>query len=281
MKKVLIVPNAKKDEGLSVTKAVSEKLASMGIISYINECYRDYSVCAEYCTDVPVGTDLIVVVGGDGSVIDASRLAVANDIPLVGVNLGKVGYLSEVDPSSLDVFRKLAVGDYRVKEKMLLTVAMGDTTMPQDVHAVNDVIISHSEYLGLSDFNLQDSIGNSISFRADGIVFATPQGSTAYSLSAGGPVVAHDVDTILATPVSPHSFFNRSVLFNDAEVLTVTNTGEKKLNISLDGRMYAQLMPGAACKVMKASKKIKMLTFSKNSMFTELFTKMSITEGVK
>ena len=93
--------------------------------------------------------------------------------------------------------------------------------------------------------------------------------------------MAHDVDGILVTPVCPHSFFNRSVLFNSKELLTVSNTGAYPMNITVDGRKYAQLMPGEACRIGCAERKIKMLTFSENKMFTELFKKMSITEGLK
>ena len=280
MKRIVIVPNPQKDKDLSVTLAVAERLLKLGFEVLIDEKAGVTSLKAVDCDASDFFADLIVVVGGDGSVIDASRYAVNADIPLLGINLGRVGYLSEVDPDALEMLDRLVRGEYSVKEKMLLTVDARHS-LRGSVYAVNDVIVSHGEYLGISEFSLEDSCGNSLAYRADGVIVSTPQGSTAYSFSSGGPVLAHDVEGILVTPVCPHSFFNRSVLFNSKEVLTVSNTGSYPMNIAVDGRKYAELMPGEHCHIGKSEKRIKMLTFSENKMFTELFKKMSVTEGLK
>lgn len=279
MKKVVIIPNPQKDVGLSLTARLIFQLSSLGMEVLVDS---KLGIQADACcyAEFPSDAELIVVVGGDGSVIDASRLAIENDIPILGVNLGRVGYLSEVDPNALDTLDRLSSGEYSIKEKMLLTVDSGNVQRGT-VYAVNDVIVSHGEYLGISEFRLEDSCGNSLEYRADGVIVATPQGSTAYSFSSGGPVLAHDVEGMLVTPVCPHSFFNRSVLFNSSELLSVRNTGAYPMNIAVDGRKYAELMPGEACRISCANRRIKMLTFSENKMFTELFKKMSITEGLK
>lgn len=279
MKKVVIIPNPQKDVGLSLTAKLISQLSSLGM-EVLVDGNLGITGSARCYTDFPGDAELIVVVGGDGSVIDASRLAVENDIPILGVNLGRVGYLSEVDPNALGTLDRLSSGEYSIKEKMLLTVDTGDVRRGA-VYAVNDIIVSHGEYLGISEFRLEDSCGNSLEYRADGVIVATPQGSTAYSFSSGGPVLAHDVEGMLVTPVCPHSFFNRSVLFNSSELLSVRNTGAYPMNIAVDGRKYAELMPGVACRISCAGRRIKMLTFSENKMFTELFKKMSITEGLK
>ena len=280
MKRIVIIPNPQKDKELSVTRAVAEQLIGLGFSVFIDEKAGASGLPDVDCDAADFIADLIVVVGGDGSVIDASRYAVNADIPMLGINLGKVGYLSEVDPDALGILERLVRGEYSVKEKMLLTVEAGHS-LRGGIYAVNDVIVSHGEYLGISEFSLEDSCGNSLAYRADGVIVSTPQGSTAYSFSSGGPVLAHDVEGILVTPVCPHSFFNRSVLFNSKETLTVTNTGRYPMNIAVDGRKYAELMPGEHCRIGKADRRIKMLTFSENKMFTELFKKMSVTEGLK
>lgn len=280
MKNIVIIPNAKKDKDLSVTAKLSELLVGIGMDVYIKKEYASLCRSARGYFDFPDSCDVIIVVGGDGSVIDASGLALEHDIPLVGVNMGKVGYLSEVDPDDLSIFTRLASGEYSVKEKMLLSVSTS-SEWTHEAYAVNDVIVSHGEYLGISSFRLEDSLGNSLGYRADGVIFATPQGSTAYSFSSGGPVLAHDVESILVTPVCPHSFFNRSVLFNSGEVLTVKNTGEHTMNIAVDGRKYTELLPNGTCYIRRAECSLKTLTFSENKMFEELFKKMSVTEGLK
>ncbi len=281
MKKIAIIPNPTRDIDFEATRRVVEKLESLGICCCIEDKLRYSRINVSYYSELPSDIDLIVVVGGDGSVIQASECSVRAGVPLVGVNVGKVGYLSEVDPSNLDVFDALIRGEYWVKEKMLLTVGVPEDAEGKAIHAVNDIVVSHGGYLGLSAFKLEDGNGNSLVYRADGIVFATPQGSTAYSLSAGGPVVAHDVETMVVTPVCPHSFFNRSVLFNAAETLTVTNVGTADMKVSVDGKYYLPLGIGKSCVISRSREKLKMLTFSNNSMFTELFTKMNLAEGIK
>ena len=279
MKKIVVIPNPLKDKGLAVTKELLEKLKSLGISAYVQDKYRENEIDAHLYEEFPEDAELIAVVGGDGSIIDASKYAIERDLPIFGVNMGKVGYLSEVDPASLDILDRLVSGEYSIKEKMLLTVESED--YPMSSYAVNDIIVSHGDYLGISEFSLSDSLGNYLDYRADGVVFSTPQGSTAYSFSSGGPVLAHDVDGILVTPVCPHSFFNRSILFNANETLVVENKGIREMKVAVDGRLGFKLSSGSTCKISRSNKKIKMLTFSENNMFTELFKKMSLTEGIK
>ena len=166
---------------------------------------------------------------------------------------------------------------------MLLSVVLkktdGMTTVTR--YAVNDVVISHDSYLGIADFKIENTRGESVKYRADGIILSTPSGSTAYSLSAGGPVVSPYLDSILVTPVSPHSFFNRSILFNSKEKISVMNTGDSDLNVSIDGRRIAALSRGEECTISVADKRLKMLTFSSDNMFATLFKKMRIMEDVK
>ncbi len=282
MKNVVIIPNVSKERAPSVTGEAVKLLCEIGISSYIDRKYAD-KISAKgvnFYDDFPSDAELLIVVGGDGSVLDASPYAVKNDIPLIGINLGRVGYLSEIDPSELSLLKRLAVGDYTIQEKMLLSVRKRgkETEVSFDKYALNDVVISQHTELGVAKIKIQDSLGNTVKYRADGVLFSTPQGSTSYSLSAGGPVVAHDVDTLIMTPICPHSFFNRSVLFNSNEEITVKNLGQDPLEVSIDGRRLDELSEGESCAIKKACKKIKILTFSKNSMFANLFKKMGVLE---
>lgn len=279
MKKVVIIPNLNKDNDFEVTNRVISKLQENGIVAYIKENYNIDGTYAVGYKEFPTDAELIIVVGGDGSVIDASKYAVEFDIPILGINLGKVGYLAELDVENLNQLDLLASEDFVISEKMLLeSEKIGEGEFSR--LAVNDVVVSHDSYLGIADMKIEDSMGNCVKYRADGIILATPQGSTAYSLSGGGPVVAHDVESIVMTPVCPHSFFNRSVLFNSNDEISITNTGETELNISIDGRCVGSLSACQTCKIRKSKIKIKMLTFSKNSMFSNLFKKMRLLEDI-
>ena len=276
MKNLVVIPNLNKDAGLTVTGEVITRLSSLGFNVYVHKSVGYEKDGVNLYDELPDSIDLMVVIGGDGSVIDASGLAVQRDIPVLGVNLGRMGYLTEVELDELAILDNLASGDYSVTEKMLLTVEFPELGRVCERYAVNDVTVARDSFLHIADIKIEDSIQNAVKIRADGVILSTPQGSTAYSFSAGGPILAHDVEGILLTPVSPHSFFNRSVLFNASDVLKITNAGALPLNVSVDGRNIASLASGEYCNVKRAPKNVKILTFKKNSMFSSLFKKMRI-----
>lgn len=282
MKNIVLIPNITKDKGLSVTERVATYLSSKGAKVFIDEKYQtDFGVATRY-SGFPGAAELIIVIGGDGSVIDASVVSVELEIPVLGINLGHLGYLAEVEPYEIDILSRLFTGEYKIEEKMLLSVNVisEGKMIESDRFAVNDVIISHDTFLGISEFSLTKAEGESIKYRADGIILATPVGSTAYSLSAGGPIIGHSVDAISVTPICPHSFFNRSIVFNADEVLELKNNGLSSLNVSIDGRFFSKLKFNDECIVRSSKKRLKMLTFSENNMFSTLFGKMSRFESI-
>ena len=275
MKNLVVIPNVTKDAGLTVTHQVVKRLLDLGFCVYLHSDVK--YTCDGIVTydELPESIDMMVVIGGDGSVIDASVLAVERDIPILGVNLGRMGYLTEVEVDDIAELDKLASSEYSVIEKMLLSVELPKGKIC-DRLAVNEVTVARDSFLHIADIKIEDSINNAVKLRADGVILSTPQGSTAYSFSAGGPILAHDVEGILLTPISAHSFFNRSVLFNSSDVIKVTNVGSSPLNINVDGRSIGALLPNEFCNVRRATKNVKILTFKKNSMFSSLFKKMRI-----
>ena len=282
MKDIVLIPNPNKDIGLAVTQRLVHKLLELKCRVFIDEKLPRIDGVIPF-DDFPNEAELIVVIGGDGSVIDASHYSIENDIPIVGVNLGKMGYLTEVDPNNLDTFNRLLSGEYTVLDKMLLSVETenSDGDNSKERLAVNDVVITHSNFLGMCEFLLENRNSNGVKYRADGVIISTPEGSTAYSLSAGGPIVSHDLDAIVVTPVCPHSFFNRSIIFKQDERITVTNLGDEILKICIDGRFYKNINKGERCNVFAAKSRMKMLTFKEDNMFETLFKKMRILEDVK
>ena len=282
MKNIIIIPNGKKDADFTVTRALVKKLLSLGMTIFVDEKYSLIADGVILYNEVPVA-DLIIVVGGDGSVIEASVLAVSLDIPILGVNLGKVGYLSEIEPDNLDMLDMITAGEYKVCEKMLLSAEIvsesGKVVSPH--LAVNDIVISHDAYLGIADFVVENSTADRVKYRADSVIVATPAGSTAYSLSAGGPIVAQSVDAIMVTPVCPHSFFNRSIVFSASEVIKVRNVCAQTLKVSVDGRTFASIEEGESCVISTSDKRVKMLTFSDESTFSTLFRKIRVLEDIK
>ena len=284
MRNIAIIPNLNKDINLSVTKNLAEKLLYLGAEVYIESKYAESLSSSVISYDnFPDEVELIIVVGGDGSILDASVLAVERDIPILGVNLGKVGYLSEVEPDNLDILSGIFMNNFSIEEKMLLSVShVSDRVVHKAQRlAVNDVIVSHDTVLGIADFTLENGVGDCVKYRADGLILSTPAGSTAYSLSAGGPIVSHDIDSIVATPICPHSFFNRSIIFKATEKIKLKNISKTVLNVSIDGRYFTNISAGEECQIQMAEKKLKVLTFCENNMFSTLFKKMRILEDIK
>ena len=284
MRKIAIVPNVNKDDAFAVSKKIADIISNNGVAVYVDERYgEEYGSFATLYSDFPKDCELIIVIGGDGSVIDASVLAVKHNIPLIGVNLGNLGYLAEIETESLSTIEGIFRGEYKIEEKMLLSaekIANNGEKTVSERYAVNDVIISHESYLGVAEFKLITDDSESVKYRADGIILSTPAGSTAYSLSAGGPVVDHGINAILATPICPHSFFNRSIIFNENSGLTIKNTGKSALKASMDGRLFEIIEPGESCRIYKSDKTLKMLAFNANNMFSTLFSKMKKIENM-
>ena len=282
MKRIFIVPNPKKDKDYAITKKVANFLKEYGAEVFISNEYEDSDISfVKYRDSNIMDIELVIVIGGDGSFIDATSYAIDSDVPILGVNLGKVGYLNEVEESDLSVLKGIFENTYKIEEKILLSFTYtknGQTAVCKRL-AVNDVVISHSSYLGIADFVVYSKDGG-IRYRADGVVFSTPQGSTAYSLSAGGPVVSHDANAVIVTPIAPHSFFNRSIVFSESEEIKLKNTSSEPLNISIDGRYYDKILSNEKCLVRAAEKKLKVLTFKDNNMFSNLFSKMQILEDI-
>ena len=281
MKNIYIATNPQKDVGYSVTSEVCRLISDEGGRIYMSKIHEASGIDCTYTECAPQLSDMIIVIGGDGSFIDASTDAISLDIPIIGVNMGRVGYLNEISVDDLAALKKIFTGEYKIKNKLLLTAEIYTDEGTETVSrlAVNDVVISHSEYLGISDFVMYSNDGG-VRYRADGIVISTPAGSTAYSLSSGGPVVSHSADVMIATPIAPHSFFNRSIVFSAGETVKIKNTGSDKLNITVDGRLCANLPSGGKCKIGVSDKRMKVMTFKENNMFSNLFGKMQIVEDV-
>ena len=282
MKNIILVPNPQKDVGLAVTLMIAEKLNSLGCTVYAERLAELEGGEVILFDDPPETAEAVVVIGGDGSVIDASKLAISLDIPLLGVNLGKVGYLTEAEPDNLSLFERLVSEDFTVENKLLLAtehVCANGKVKTAERLAVNDVVVSQDGYFGIAAFTVENSRGECVNYRGNGIIVATPVGSTAYSLSAGGPIIAHNLDSITVTPVCPHSFFNRSIVYEPTERIRIVNTGALSLNISIDGRNFDAISSGDECRIYSSEHKLKMITFKTNNMFSALFDKIKSFES--
>ncbi|MBQ8634881.1 NAD(+)/NADH kinase [bacterium] len=215
-KKIGIIYNSDVAESLNLAKKINEKLDNSTLIS-VNEMSNDI--------------DLAIVIGGDGTFLKASRFYAPSETPILGFNVGRLGYLAQAKPEEVDnVIEKLKNKNFET-EKRLMLKARNST-------ALNDIVIKGVNCARSSTMDLYINDKKLCSYVADGLIISTPTGSTAYSLSAGGPIVSPDVNCFLIIPICPHTLNMRPVVIPISEKITVKTHGEEgKLNVSFDGQV--------------------------------------------
>ncbi len=202
--------------------------------------------------------DLIVGIGGDGTLMRAAHLAHEIDVPVIGINLGTVGYLTEVEPENVDeMLRRLAEGDLGIHARMTVAAELPDGSV---LHGINDVVMEKVLSQRLVQISVEVNDEFFTTFRSDGLIIATPLGSTAYSLSAGGPIVDPDLDVLILTPVAPHSLMNRPTVFTPEARLRFTVATERQVRVNLDGHVGGVLEEGESVVVRAGERGVDFLT---------------------
>lgn len=286
MEKVLLCPNPSLKNAADCVTATVKMLGRCDIVPMMAD-----ETAALFKTDSSVITgneeklmhrcDAIIVIGGDGSIFHMAKKAMLFDKPLLGINSGRLGFLSQLDNSDLSVLSLLKSGEYDIENRMSLEVTVFDNDgMKVSQIAINDVIITRSNLGRTIDIDVscgEDAIGE---YRADGIIFSTPTGSTAYSLSAGGPIVDPSVDSINMTPICPHLLSSgRAIVFAPDRVLTVRPKlpdDKTKLCVIADGIPVAE-HDGISHVVIEKSKYVsKFICFKDRGFYKTLNQKLKL-----
>ncbi len=218
-------------------------------------------------------SDLMIVIGGDGTILRAARSAILYDVPILGINAGRLGFLSELEQEEIPLLEKLVHGGCRVERRMLLDIVYGAETEI----AVNDMFISKTEPGKIVDLEVRCDGREVADYRADGIVFATPNGSTAYSMSAGGPVMDNELDAIIMTPICPHSLISRSIVCAGDKILTVkaaSSDNEKDLGIVIDGEKRMVLKSNGEVSIRRSEKYIRFINITGRGFYETLNEKI-------
>ena len=227
--------------------------------------------------------DAVVVLGGDGTILESARFAATYSVPVLGMNLGRLGYLAELEMNELPRLAEIVNGNYTIDERSMLKVAIKSQKKGKYHcgYALNDAILSNGSAPKVIDLQLYESDSLIASYRADGIIVATPTGSTAYSMSAGGAVVDPRLDCFCVTPICPHTLASKPLLFPDSTELEFVNTWrrEKMICLTLDGRQTYDVYFGDSVVVTKAATTAKFIRIKPRSFYQTLRSKMSATEG--
>lgn len=226
--------------------------------------------------------DCIIVLGGDGTLLDAARRAAPLGKPLLGINMGHLGYMTELEIAELSQLGKLFSGDFTIDERAMLSVQIltQSGAVKAESFALNDAVISNGSVARIVDLELYEN-GELISaYRADGLIVATPTGSTAYSMSAGGPITDPHLPCFCITPVCPHSLSARPLLFRDDAVLDVKNVcqREKMLYLTLDGRNNFEIYRGDRVRITRAPMVTRLIRFQNDGFYKKLQKKLNSYE---
>ena len=222
--------------------------------------------------------ECIIVLGGDGSILDAARRASPHGKPLFGINMGHLGYMTEAEGGDLSILSRLVEDDFHIDERSMLSVEVYNQTGGRKASsfALNDAVISNGSVARIVDLELYEGGGLVSCFRADGLIIATPTGSTAYSMAAGGPIADPRLNCFCVTPICSHSLTARPMLFRDDCTLEVKNVcqREKMLYLTVDGRINFELYRGDSVRITRSPTKTRLIRLHEQSFYAILQEKM-------
>ena len=277
MKKVILTPNPYRDKDFQTVRQAMAVLEEVGIESRIClpfEVDRSFSLPRDLRfsrLDREIQTaDAVICFGGDGTILYMAKHATRAGIPILGINIGTMGFMAELESSELESLKRLANDDYHVENRMMLdvTVYRGRDIIFHDI-GLNDVVISKGAIARIVHLSVECDGVQAMECSGDGIIVATPTGSTAYSLSAGGPIVEPEADSILVTPICAHDVVSRSIVTSDKRVITVGLTKNARRNafLSVDGGKALKMNMGDVAKVKRSNLQTKLIRLKDHSFF--------------
>ena len=274
-----IITNYQKDPEMTVAHEIREYLESKGKTCYVQQREAEDPQGRYRYTDAQHVSDeveCVLVLGGDGTLLQAARDLVDRSIPLLGINMGTLGYLAEIDRKNIfPALDKVIGGEYTVEHRMMLTGTAFHQSrrMLADI-ALNDIVISRNGRLRVVDFNVYVDGAFLSSYTADGIIISTPTGSTGYNLSVGGPIVAPEASLILLTAIAPHTLNSRPIVLPDFVEITIeigTNHGTDidGAEATFDGDTSVKLSSGDRIVITRSRREALMIK-TKNTSFLEI-----------
>src|SRR5215813_8439302 len=234
------------------------------------------SVTAVGRADLPGQVDLIIVLGGDGTLLSVSRAVGDLGVPLLGVNLGGLGFLTATTlDEMLPALEAYLAGRMAIEERMLLAARVVRNGQPLcEYAALNDVVITKSAMSRIIDLSVSVDGRYATAYRADGLIISTPTGSTAYSLSAGGPILFPTMDAVVLTPICSHTLTNRPIVLPGADRIEVTLLADQEVMATVDGQVGVGLRERDTVEVRKAASRIRLVRFPQKDFFSVLRTKL-------
>lgn len=283
MKNVILTPNPYRDKNFQTVREAARILKNAGIQTKIClpfevdrsfELPRDIRFCR---LDRELGSaDMVICFGGDGTILHMAKAATRKGIPILGVNIGTMGFMAELESTEMEKLSKLAADDYTIDTRMMLdvTVQRDRDIIFHDI-CLNDVAITKGSVGRIVHLNAKCDGVTALECGGDGLIIATPTGSTAYSLSAGGPIVEPDARNIIITPVCAHDMISRSIVVSDKRNVTVQMVQNVRRNafLSVDGGKAIRMNMGDTAIIKKSNLETKLVRLNDRSFYEVLNTK--------
>ncbi len=279
---VAVLPNLDKPGCGEVVERLAEILKAEGIEAYLPDTIvaSGYKHAAE--DELFSKADVIITIGGDGTIIRYAKIAAKYDKPVLGINAGRMGYLANLEQNELALISKLKTKDYFTERRMMLTVTvMENGKLLGEYSALNDAVITSgfiSRIIDVSAF----VAGDSVSYRADGIIVSTPTGSTAYSMSAGGPIIDPLMQSMCITPICSHSLAAKPILMSANTTIKLKAFSKKRTEIFLtvDGRKVCGVKPYTEIQIRKSPDFVKLIRLNNRSFYKTLSYKFKDTRSM-
>ncbi len=272
MRRIAVIPNKIKDPDLSATRNLVETIKSCGARPILPSAYQNSGIGADYGGTGELGrSDMLVVLGGDGTILAAAREFAESEAPILGINYGHLGFLAEIERTEDIDFVSILNGDYTVARHMTLNVTAGG----ERFCALNDAVIHRGSSSKMLEFSLYIDDNRVNTILADGLIISTPTGSTAYSLSAGGPIADPALEILIVTPICPHDLSSRSIIlpaYKDV-CIAVKTAPQSEAVLTVDGQNGCSLKSGDEVAV-GGGKKIGLVRTKHSSFYEKLRRKL-------
>ena len=283
MRRFFIISNRSKDPGMKETERIRQYLEAHGAFCEVAEIERcaDKNGGRKYSCQVPKDAECCIVLGGDGTMLQAAGNVLGMNIPIIGVNLGTLGYMAEVEIADAEsAMDKLLNDEYEIEDRMMLqgVLCQGEEKGVIN-YALNDIVIARCSSLQVFSFNVYVNDLPLSSYQADGIILSSPTGSTAYNMSAGGPIVDPRAQIMLLTPICPHAATARTIVLSVNDKVTIEigkgrGDSVQRLEASLDGGKRMIMESGDKIDITKATQVTKIVKLSSESFLNTLRKKL-------
>lgn len=280
--KIFLMPNLTKQDAQMHTGRIVDQLNRYGASVSMDQRYQSAFPGREihFWPDFYQGLrdcDVVVAVGGDGTIIHAAKHAAMADKPVLGINVGRLGFVAGLEMDELEKLEALVNGHYTVDFRMMLRAEIDVAGSSQTYYALNDAVIARGSLSRILDFKVLFNDSNMCDYRADGLIFSTPTGSTAYSLSAGGPVVDPSMECILLTPICPHSLFARTVVFNGSANLEAhaARDADSEIFLTVDGESAIPVPDNSIIRIRRARQVAWIIKLKQNNFYEVLNQKLA------